>query len=103
MKVHFSIECSTNKTEVITAANQKKKMMPAQEAAKDSIHVTCLERRKKVSDQDASGSCFVSDWLEEWLLTVLIVVLKEKQQNPQSFSSLNCVKMKFDGRFLFVW
>lgn len=79
MKVHFSIECSTNKTKVITAANKKKKMMPAQEAAKDSIHVTCLERRKKVSDQDASGSCFVSDWLEKWLLTILIVVLEEKQ------------------------
>ena len=57
----------------------EKKMMPAQEAAKDSIHVTCLERRNKVSDQDASGSCFVSDWLEERPLTVLIVVLKEKQ------------------------
>lgn len=54
-------------------------MMPAQEAAKDSIHVTCLERRKKVSDQDVIGSCFVSDWLEEWLLTILIVVLEEKQ------------------------
>lgn len=54
-------------------------MMPAQEAAKDSIHVTRLERRKKVSDQDVSGSCFVCDWLEEWPLTVLIVVLKEKQ------------------------
>lgn len=54
-------------------------MMPAQKAAKDSIHVTCLERRKKVRDQDASGSCFVSDWLEEWLLTILIVVLEEKQ------------------------
>ena len=54
-------------------------MMPAQEAAKDSIHVTCLERRKKVSDQDVSGSCFVCDWLEEWPLTILIVVLKEKQ------------------------
>ena len=80
----------------------EKKMMPAQEAAKDSIHVTRLERRKKVSDQDESGSCFVCDWLEEWPLTVLIVVLKEKQSNPQSFSSLNCVKMKFDGRFFFV-
>ena len=52
--------------------------MPAQEAAKDSIHVTRLERRKKVSDQDGSGSCFVCV-LEEWLLTVLIVELKEKQ------------------------